>query len=272
MEQKLPNSAKQTIKFFEDFVRKESTVSFILEVRRKLGLPQQGLSYEDFDRDLLSQEPVGFIGYIPWRLSDNAERRRELLGILISNVFGFLSAKNIDSSFIASMLRNYILFNQVISDFPTQDMTTDFIKMENLREFVRRYDRNNPQAWRPLDREETTDEETRQAELNESLHKSLKNTSEKYPIAIYINPNSSQRQIVDFISTYWDWIQKQRNGDLKNFTKVRSRNKQVRNDFVYKNRHLPIKKITKLVQENFGEFLDEGNIGKIISQETKKRN
>ena len=97
-----------------------------------------------------------------------------------------------------------------------------------------------------------------------------------YPSIIKINPSVSQRDLISFIKSNWDII-KENQKKSENFTqKIKSlRNKDIkkkeRNNFIYQNRHLPIKKIFKMVSDEFGEILDDGHIGKIISLEKKRR-
>lgn len=99
---------------------------------------------------------------------------------------------------------------------------------------------------------------------------------EDYPVFIKINPSTSQRDLVDYIRNNWILI----NGKLNLYKntksklgKVKVRNEKIstRNEFIYKNKNLPLKKIFKLVSEKYDEVLDEGHIGKIISLERKRR-
>lgn len=97
-----------------------------------------------------------------------------------------------------------------------------------------------------------------------------------YPTIIKINSSASQRDIISFIKSNWNIIKAHQKKN-ENFTqKIKSlRNKNIekkkRNDFIYQNRHLPIKNIFKMVSDKFGEVLDDGHIGKILSLEKKRR-
>jgi hypothetical protein len=102
-----------------------------------------------------------------------------------------------------------------------------------------------------------------------------------YPIILRISQYATQRDVLDFIKTkpIWDEIERmQKYYQDKNIKigKVRTKNKvvQERNDFIYSNRHLKLKKIAALLHRKYKDnrhILDEGSIAKIISLETKLR-
>jgi len=105
-----------------------------------------------------------------------------------------------------------------------------------------------------------------------------KKSDEKYPISIRVSPYASQNEIVDYIKKRWEFIKELQDFYRKSNVKigrVKKKNPKVqeRNDFIYQNRKLPLKKISKLVsdQEKWGDGPDIGHIGKIISLEKKKR-
>lgn len=98
-----------------------------------------------------------------------------------------------------------------------------------------------------------------------------------YPIAIRISPYASLRDILDFIKKVYSHsiapLQKNyRDSSIKLGASRRRKDKiKERNIFIYENKQLPRKKIMQLVNERFGEVLDYGHIGKIISIEERKR-
>jgi len=100
-----------------------------------------------------------------------------------------------------------------------------------------------------------------------------------YPIAIRISPNASLRDILDYIKTTYNYqisyLQKKyKNNNIK-LGKFRKRKVSIqkRNDFIYQNQNLPKQEIMRLVTNKFGSenSIDYGYIGKIISQENKRR-
>ena len=104
------------------------------------------------------------------------------------------------------------------------------------------------------------------------MYENFDYVAKKYPVALYINPEASQRQLKDFISKNWDQIKMHRKKGQGTFGNIRKRNKQLRNDFIYENRELPLVQIREKLRLELGEFLDDGLIGKIIQLEKKKRN
>lgn len=102
-----------------------------------------------------------------------------------------------------------------------------------------------------------------------------------FPVAIRISPYATQRDLIDFIKNKTTWahiadLQSKYQDEHLRLGKLRKRDSKIqeRNEFIYKNRHLPFKKIAALLEKKYVEekhHLDEGAIGKIISLETKER-
>jgi hypothetical protein len=100
--------------------------------------------------------------------------------------------------------------------------------------------------------------------------------NKKYPIVLRISPYASERDILNFIKENNEtikFLQREYGDKNSKIGRIRTKNqkKQERNDFIYEHRHLPLKKIFKLVSEKFDEVLDDGLIGKIKSVEAKRR-
>lgn len=99
-----------------------------------------------------------------------------------------------------------------------------------------------------------------------------------FPVMLAISPFASQRDIVEYVKKFHADhilpIQKRSLAKYEN-TPMRNRSKDSstrdRNDFIYENRELPRKEIATSVAKKFKEYLDVGHIGKIISEEKKKR-
>jgi hypothetical protein len=97
-----------------------------------------------------------------------------------------------------------------------------------------------------------------------------------YPIAIRISPYASKRDILDFINKIYPDIKDYQEESINSkssiwYRRIGNPKKRERNKFIYKNKDLPLKKIARLVSDEFEEILDDGHIGKIISFETKRR-
>ena len=103
----------------------------------------------------------------------------------------------------------------------------------------------------------------------------LKPFAYSHPVIIRVSQYASKREILDFINkAYNPKIKPVQNSYIDKsivLKKVRGKRKRERNDFIFKNKGFPRKIIAKLVLDEFGEFLDVGLIGKIISLEEKKR-
>ncbi|MFA6533169.1 MAG: hypothetical protein WCT22_04200 [Patescibacteria group bacterium] len=97
-----------------------------------------------------------------------------------------------------------------------------------------------------------------------------------YPIAIRMSPYATQRDLINYIKTVWDdeidFLRKKYTDPNIKIGKIKFRKPQIqeRNDFIYKNRNLPIKRIRKLLALQ-KIYLDDGHIGKVISLEKKRR-
>ena len=99
-----------------------------------------------------------------------------------------------------------------------------------------------------------------------------------FPVDIRISPYASERDILDYIKKMYSFFIKpiqERYKEKTNLGKVKNKKEiiQLRNDLIYKNRHLKLKEIMALIGEEFGNsaIIDCGYIGKIISLEKKKR-
>lgn len=97
-----------------------------------------------------------------------------------------------------------------------------------------------------------------------------------YPIAIQISPYASENDIVDFVKKSYSYkikgLQEAYKINTCKIGKIKEKRIgiQKRNEYIFKNKHLPIKKIRELLAKE-KIFLDDGHIGKILSLENKKR-
>ena len=273
MNQDIPKSAEQSIKFFEEFIRKDYVQDFVLKLRKETGVPEKGISFEDKDSVILEQETGYFLAYSPTRFKnsiwkDYATERKMKTKIFIQCI-NFMARQNIDSAFISSMFRLYFYFNKTLPYYPKNLFTNDLLKLEEIDSMLFWYDPNNDKKILSFNEEKRTKPEG-EFERYKSLFKKMKSISEKYPLALYINPNISQRQLIDFISKSFNEIKKHRKENKFNLNKVRTKRKQEQNDFIYKNKNLPLKDIRGLLADK-KIFLDDGLIGKIKANEIKRR-
>jgi len=92
-----------------------------------------------------------------------------------------------------------------------------------------------------------------------------------YPIAIQIHKKASQKDVTDFISKRWPFIDQMR--DDKGSRLRRSKRPRDIKDFIWKNRDLPSKKIQEMLRQHFPNCaLVYYEISNIIKAENRKRN
>lgn len=105
----------------------------------------------------------------------------------------------------------------------------------------------------------------------------LKEKSEQFPIAIFLNPYVSQRDIIDYIKKTFKLsiepkLKWYRDNKIKLGT-VRRKNDRVkqRNKFIYENRNIKIEALVHLVNEKFGEIMDYTYVARIIKEGKRLR-
>jgi len=257
MSNKLTQSARQSVNFFEEFIRRDEVADFIKEYRKELNLPAEGVPFKKEDESALSDPFAAFI-YIPQRLRPLfPEATKESPIRVINTCVVFARQQGIESEYIQILFRLYLFFNQTVEvaleAFPERN---DFLKLEHLPSEIADYDSDDPY-------------------LLKFAYEHFESMGKKYPIVLYINPEVSQRQIQDFISKNWGVIEMYREDGVKSISGFRkkSKDKQERNDFIYKNRNLPRKEIMSLLYDKYGSNLDidYAHIAKIISLEKKRR-
>lgn len=115
-------------------------------------------------------------------------------------------------------------------------------------------------------------------ETKDPFSEKLQNQEDRlYPIAIRINPYATKRDVLDFVEklfpTQIAHMQEEYRTDATNFNKNKTKlkNTQVIYDFIYKHKDHSYKELQQMVNAEFGRIFDHGEIGKIISSETKRR-
>ena len=98
-----------------------------------------------------------------------------------------------------------------------------------------------------------------------------------YPLAIKFSQYATKRDLLDYVNKKFDTeikpIQDKHKDPKSKIGKFKSKKDAVaiRNEYIYELRDEPRKQIAKTIQKVYGEFLDVGTIGKIISLEKKRR-
>lgn len=105
----------------------------------------------------------------------------------------------------------------------------------------------------------------------------IKQKSEQFPIAIFLNPYVSQRDVLDYIKNMFkvsiEPKLKQYREENVSLGKVRRKNSRVeiRDEFIFNNRNKSKKEITSLVAKEFKEILDYTYIARIIKEQERIR-
>jgi len=106
----------------------------------------------------------------------------------------------------------------------------------------------------------------------------IENIGESYPIAIFITPYATQRDILDYVkkqyTTHIKPVQDKYTEKGVEIGKKRGENYHTseRDSFICKNNHLPSSKIASMVREKYGDMLEYSHINKIIKRKCPRRN
>ena len=115
---------------------------------------------------------------------------------------------------------------------------------------------------------------------HKSVYRSLEYLAKGTPIALFIHPYMSERDIIDAVRKTYKVRIKPLQDSYKskdiNLQKVRTKSKKLkkRNNFIYENRELPIEQLAELVNQKFrdGEYYDYTYVQSILRSEVEKRN
>lgn len=254
--QKQTKSALQTSRFFEDFIRKDKVVEFVKEYRKILGLPEKGLSLTEKDVKEFNDYMIPSF-FLPKKLNPFLKKLPKGESIRILNTCkAFVGQElGVESIYVEMMLRNFLVFNEVVK-IPQEifylHSQDDLLRIENFADEISCFS-------------------DKSKFMLEFMYDQYKSVGKKFPIAIFINPEATQNQVKDFISKNWERIESQKNKSKSKLSGIRTKRRQVVNDFIYNNKELPIAKIRSKLADEMNEFLDDGHIGKIIQLEKKRR-
>ncbi len=243
----LTQSAKQTFKYFNDLVRKDVVNDFVLSVRESLGIGPKGI--------FLTEDDIFNIAFI----KDFNEFRPDTDGDILDSVNFqtleiqlsiFLEKYNLDNDENVQLMKLYVLYNEILPlSHIRNSKSNDLAWMEELpiKLFANRFNL-------------------------EGYFEKIKVNAGKYPILLHINPNISQRQLFDFLKKNWALIDSYKNDKEPGFSSLRNRSRQKKDDFIYKNKHLPAREIMSLMVERFGDDADDYSyINKVKRDQKKKR-
>ncbi len=249
--QGLSKSAQQTIKFFEEFIRKDTVAKFIKDYREILGIPPSGMPFLEIDAAEITK-PIESFFYVPVRIVSPSKDNPNPSIRIINTCMAFTGQQGITSMIIASILRYYLIFNKII-DAPLRYSSEhdDLFRIDHLPSELSWYSETDHT-------------------LLKHMYAHFHEISKTHPVALFINPEATQNQLKDFISRNWKDIVAYRDTTKTLLNGIRTKKKQQINDRIYELRELSLSQIRKQLADT-GVFLDDGHIGKIRQIEKRKR-
>lgn len=264
-------STKGEKKILLQFVRFTETDLFAQEVKRirkAVGLPKNGIKSTSDDIKNLHN-----IARVPDKFpkEKKGEDYRYPFEILDSESRKLVDRLPINNIYLSSLVKYKIIFDRFF--YEELENFKNYFHEANVCEISDAESELTEYAPDPV----FTGEEYRDHPQTDILAGKLL----RYPIAIRIHPDASQRDVTDFIKKHWNkiksyqdqYIDKNRVASFRNSkTKINQRNKE-RNNFIYENKDLPKKEIMHLLAKKYGwdNALDYAYIGTIISLEDKRR-
>lgn len=266
MKDELTRGERKILLQFERFIETDTFRQEVERIRLLLKLPVNGIDPTEKDLKNLSNRfriPDNFPNNFPIQKFNNNEHPIRILNAEMRKVINSLP---LDSIYFSSLVRYYILFNKFFYD-ELEDFKSRF-HSENVCELEDALEEDLPDGDDP--------------DFNLRAHNEMMEIKlGRYPIALRIHPEASQRDIVEYIKKHWleikfyqdQYVSKNKKASFKNSKTKENPWKKERRDYIYENRHLLRKKIMELVTTKFGPHrnIDQGHIGKIISLEKKRR-
>lgn len=287
MENKTTKAEEKLLVEFKKMIEVNDIQPQILKFRKKHGIPKDGLIPSEFDRKRLWDHICLPSGLSKKDSESDFECRSECDDLIRSILENFV----LPTPYFRSALRSYIFYN----DFFFEELMeqTPYFRRSNLCEVTdARYglevllEHDNFFEIMSSEFNDGTEARIKKFPADQNLDEILayayvtsqRETLNKYPIAIRIHPDASQRVIVDFIKKNWSYITSlqdkyaEKNSASVKFGKTK-RDERIaeRNKFIYDHRHLPAKEISSLLNEKDYPDIDQGGILKIKSLEKKKR-
>lgn len=225
----------------------QSFLARVGEIRERYGIPESG-----FENDL--KDEFEFINSLPKMQESNGNETD-----FQKDVYDLAESFNASLAWLTN-IRDYVLYNDFF--FTKVSPLVEMVDVLGLSDEIAEMDAD-------LYEEGEVDE-------NAVVRRVLNNLTNSYPLAIFISPYATGRDIIDFIKKNKDSIEtfqnKHRDSDVL-IGKVRKRkaNVQERDLFICKNKHLSAKALMSKVNERFGTQLDYAYINKIIAKKCPRR-
>jgi hypothetical protein len=255
---KVDQSKQKIINYLDYYIDSDYFQTEIFALRKRLRLPPQGYKLpKGLKQELDIKGKTDKLFDVPKKIKKEWDHPFREVNLSMKKITKDFPLHNftIDYFFRIYLFYNERLFGMLSSEFHDIDLCVIEDMPEELRDIY-----TNPDT--------------------DAVLETVQSHFEQYPIIIKLFPLATQRDVISFIKSHWRLIDldlsQYRKENIK-LGKLRKRNSFIkeRNEFIYKNRKNPYKKIISLVEEHFSKevaySLDEGYIGKIISLEEQRR-
>lgn len=217
----------------------------VVDIRKKFSLPEDG-----FKEDLVNE--FDFIEKLPIYTSENGNEESFDFEVQV-----LASRFDITLPWFHEITR-YVLYNDFF--FSTTSPFIDVIDMFEIQNEI------SGDFW-------GDDERGGDTIVADIAH----NITATFPIGIFISPHATRNDIIDYIEKKYkreiEPLQAKYRDSNTKIGKVRgrSRDTQERNEFICKNKELPVEELVSLVNGKYGKSLDYTYINRIIRENCKKR-
>lgn len=247
-------AAIKIARYLDNLFIKDRTQKIIITLRKDLKIPKDGLELNAISLLNILNNPCFFI---PDKIKkdNNSVPIIKKINIGLAEIKSKIPIANFIYKEIAlRLLLFYDAYNPDFFSRLSELQNNNFFKIVNSREEMLEY-----------------------AGVEDIYLEHIEKENEFLPIQIRISPFAGKNELREFIENNWKNIRAKcdecLNHDLE-MKKFRTRDFKVwdRNMLIYENKHLPYKHIHSLVRQEYAEDPpDEGEIGKIISIESKRR-
>lgn len=232
-------SNKKMWNYILDLTKRPAFKKDLKEFRQKFSIPENGYNKLIYTKDFSGRKVLTYPNYKEIQQKENYTRNRISL------------ARKYQLNLSSRALESYIFYNKFLVDKETMG---SMIEIEDIYSQVTgNFGLSKSKQWYVLD--------------------NLEERAFQFPVAIFLNPYVSQRDIIDYVKKTFKLsiepkLKWYRDSESK-LGKVRKKSTRVeqRNDFIFNNRHKPMKEIISLVSKEFKEILDYTYISTIIKKE-----
>jgi len=240
---------KKLWNYFLTIVKKEYFKKKIFELRKKYNIPENGFS----GGGIVFESPK------LWRKNYTDKQETKLLKSIWESLRKICKKYSLFTPEWQEILGYYLFYNELQPIYCENSynlcLLTDWVAEEKMKKESRALMKGYKKSL---------------------IRNTIKEADLFHPIAIRISPYATERDIIDYVKKMFPLIRDYQKPYIESgvkIGKIKKKNKSIqeRNDFIYENKDLSLNETRRLVKEKFGEGLDYEYIGKIRSEETKKR-